>query len=265
MAGVVCAVGERVTRARIGDRVFAYTPFGAHAEECVVNEQQLVSLPDEMSFELGAAFLVTYCTSLHALADLAHLREGETLLVLGAGGGVGSAAVEIGKALGARVIAAASSDAKLALAKELGADETIRYGTENLRERVKQLTAGRGVDVVYDPVEASSRSRRCDRSPGDGRFLVVGFASGDIPKVPLNLALLAERSIVGVFWGASLEKDPSEQERNVATLLRWFAEGRVKPVIRERVPLTRAADAIARMHARDVVGKVVVLPTEGGP
>lgn len=196
-AGVVKTVGEGVSHLKVGDRVMALVPHGALAEECAVDARGVIPLPDDMDFVTGSALLLTYCTSLHALKDGAKLAAGETLLVLGASGGVGIAAIEIGKLMGARVIAAASSEEKLALCREHGADETIDYARDDLRERVDALTEKRGVDVVYDAVGGAYSEAALRATGWGGRLLVVGFATGDIPRLPLNLALLKERQKIG--------------------------------------------------------------------
>ena len=202
--------------------------------------------------------MLTYGTSHHALKDRAALQPGETLLVLGAAGGVGLAAVELGKAMGARVIAAASSDDKLATCREHGADETINYGREDLRERIKALTDGRGVDVVYDPVGGDLSEPALRSMAWNGRFLVVGFAAGSIPSIPLNLALLKGCAIVGVFWGAFTRNEPRRNEANLQELLAWFKAGKVRPHISARYPLERAAEALRDVMERKVKGKVVL-------
>jgi NADPH2:quinone reductase len=260
LAGVVEAVGEDVRHLKPGDRVIASTMHGSFAEWCVADANRVLPLPAGMDFELGAAFVLTYGTSLHALQQCARLQSGETLLVLGAAGGVGLAAIEIAKAMGARVIAAASTAAKLALCKKVGADELINYDEEELRRRVDALTDGRGADVVYDPVGGRYSEAALRATAWRGRFLVVGFAAGEIPKIPLNLALLKERAIIGVFWGDAMRRDPAQHLANMRLLSEWFSSGKVHPVISERVPLAGAADAIARMANRQVMGKVVVLP-----
>ncbi len=262
LAGVVKEAGEGVTSVAPGDRVIAFPGFGGFAEECLVAADKVMPLPAGMDFDLGAAFVLTYCTSLHGLQDCGRLESGETLLVLGAAGGVGLAAVEIGKALGARVIAAASSDDKLALCRQVGADATINYVTEDLRKRALELTGDKGVDVVYDPVGGAYTEAALRATAWGGRLLVVGFAAGEIPKIPLNLALLKERSLVGVYWGDSVKHDPRGHERNVRQLVEWFAAGIIKPVVSERVPLAQAPAALARLIGRQVKGKVVVLPKE---
>jgi NADPH:quinone reductase len=260
LAGVVEAVGDEVKDLKPGDRVIASTMHGSFAQWCVADANRVLPLPAGMDFELGAAFVLTYGTSLHALRQCARLQAGETLLVLGAAGGVGLAAIEIAKAMGARVIAAASSAQKLALCKKVGADELINYDEEELRRRVDALTDGRGADVVYDPVGGNYSETALRATAWRGRFLVVGFAAGEIPKIPLNLALLRERAIIGVFWGDAMRRDPAQHLANMSLLSEWFAAGKVRPVISERVPLAGAADAITRMANRQVMGKVVVLP-----
>jgi NADPH2:quinone reductase len=201
LAGVVSAVGEGVTNTRVGDRVIASTGWGAFAEKVKAQAKKVIPIPDGVGFDTAAAFILTYGTSYHALVDRGTLKAGETLLVLGAAGGVGLAAIEIGKALGARVIAAASTPEKLAVCREHGADELINYTTEDLRERLKALTGGKGPDVVYDPVGGSFAEPAFRSIAWRGRYLVIGFANGEIPRLPLNLALLKGASIVGVFWG----------------------------------------------------------------
>src|SRR4051812_37284652 len=225
LAGVVKEVGSGVTTFRPGDRVMAFTTFGAFAEEVKAEANRLLPLPEKMDFVTGAAFVLTYGTSDHALRDRAALKAGETLLVLGAAGGVGLAAVEIGKALGARVIACASNEEKLQVCREHGADATINYGREDLRERVRALTEGRGADVIYDPVGGSFSEPAFRSIAWRGRHLVVGFAAGEIPRVPLNLALLKGAAIMGVFWGDFARREPDRLTLSVEQLARWYAEG----------------------------------------
>ena len=258
LAGVVKEVGAGVEGFKPGDRVIAFTTYGAFAEEVKTEATRLLPLPGNMDFATGAAFLLTYGTSDHALRDRANLKAGETLLVLGAAGGVGLAAVEIGKALGARVIACASTADKLAVCREHGADETINYATEDLRERIKALTGGRGVDVVYDAVGGPYSEPAFRSMAWRGRLLVVGFAAGDIPKLPLNLALLKGASIVGVFWGDFVRREPKAFAESVRQLGRWHAEGKVKPHVSRTFPLEKAVDALNLMAARQVKGKVVL-------
>ncbi len=260
LAGVVTALGEGVTHVRVSDRVIASVGHGAFAEECVCDAAQVMPLLPGMDFELGAAFVLTYGTSLHALQQIARLKAGETQLVLGAAGGVGIAAIEIAKAMGARVIAAASSAEKIALCRQVGADETINYAEEDLRKRVDALTGGKGADVVYDPVGGKYSESALRATAWRGRFLVIGFATGEIPKIPLNLALLMERAILGVFWGSAVRRDPAGHMANMRQLGEWFAQGKVRPVISERIALADAAAAITRLANRQAMGKLVVLP-----
>ena len=258
LSGVVKAVGEGVTRVTPGDRVMAYTTYGAFAEEVKTEEARVLPMPPGMEFPAAAAFIVAYGTSDHALSDRAALRAGETLLVLGAGGGVGLAAVEIGKALGARVIACASSADKLAVSRAHGADEVIDYAKEDLRERIKQITEGRGVDVVYDPVGGPYTEPVLRSTAWRGRLLVIGFAAGDIPKIPLNLPLLKGTSIVGVFWGDFTRREPQAFAARMRQLGDWFEQGRLKPHVSETLPLDRAVEALRMMASRKVTGKVVL-------
>src|SRR3954463_6582556 len=256
LAGVVKEVGSGVTTFRPGDRVMAFTTFGAFAEEVKTEANRLLPLPEKMDFVTGAAFVLTYGTSEHALRDRAPLKAGETLLVLGAAGGVGLAAIEIGKALGARVIACASSDEKLAVCREHGADAGINYATEDLREQLKALTEGRGVDVVYDPVGGAYTEPAFRSLAWRGRHLVVGFANGEIPKLPMNLALLKGASLVGVFWGDFTRREATLNRANMAQLAAWLAEGRLRPHIGARFPLEQGGAAIAHLRDRNAIGKV---------
>lgn len=258
-SGVIAEIGAEVRNYKVGDPVIAFG-LGGFAEQAVADAARIMPLPPGMDFDTGAAFGLTYCTSLHGLRDCGRLQAGETLLVLGAAGGVGVAAIEIGKAMGAHVIAAASSDEKLALCKQLGADDTINYATENLRERIDALTGKRGVDVVYDPVGGPYTEPAVRSLAWGGRLLVVGFAAGEIPKIAINHLLLKERSLVGVYWGESVKHNPRQHLGNVRQLLDWFAAGKVKPIISERVPLAGATAAMARLAGRQVMGKVIVLP-----
>ncbi|HEY8250474.1 MAG TPA: NADPH:quinone oxidoreductase family protein [Burkholderiales bacterium] len=258
LAGVVKEVGADVQNVRPGDKVIAFTTYGAFAEEVKTEAARLMPLPDRMDFVTGAAFLLTYGTTDHALRDRAALAAGETLLVLGASGGVGLAAVEIGKALGARVIACASSEDKLAVCRSHGADATINYAAEDLRERLKALTEGRGADVIYDPVGGAYSEPAFRSIAWRGRHLVVGFAAGEIPKLPLNLALLKGAAVVGVFWGDFARREPQRFAASVGQLTRWFAEGRLKPHVSQTLPLEKAAEALKLMAARQVKGKLVL-------
>jgi NADPH2:quinone reductase len=262
VAGVLKAVGEGVDGFKPGDRVMAFTTYGAFAEEVRTEARRILAIPDGMSFTQAAAFGLTYATSDFALRDRGALKSNETLLVLGAAGGVGIAAIEIGKALGARVIACASTEEKLAVCREHGADQTINYATEDLRERIKQLTNANGVDVVYDPVGGPYTEPALRSLAWRGRLLVVGFAAGDIPKIPLNLTLLKGCSIVGVFWGEFTRREPDRFAEAMRQLGRWFAEGRIRPHVSDTFPLERAAEALTRMANRQVTGKVVL--TTGG-
>jgi NADPH2:quinone reductase len=258
LSGVVKEVGEGVRGYQPGDRVIAFTTYGAFAEEVKVHAGRLVPIPQGMDYESAAAFLLTYGTSDHALRDRAQLRAGETLLVLGAAGGVGLAAIEIGKAMGATVIACASSADKLAVCREHGADQLINYATEDLRERIKDLTAGKGVDVVYDAVGGPYTEPALRSTGWRGRLLVVGFAAGDIPKIPLNLPLLKGSSIVGVFWGEFTRREPKALAASIAQLGTWFGEGRLKPHVSQTFPLAQAVDALKLMAGRNMKGKVVL-------
>jgi NADPH:quinone reductase len=258
MAGTVKALGAGVTAAKAGDRVIAFSAYGAFAEEAVVDAARLVPVPDGMDFVTAAAFLLTYGTAHHALRNRADVKPGETLLVLGAAGGVGIAAIEIGKVLGLRVIACASSDEKLAVCREHGADATINYASEDLRERIKALSGGAGVDLIFDPVGGAYAEAALRSSNWRARFLVIGFAGGEIPKIALNLPLLMERSIVGVHWGEWTRRTPVEFASAVRELSGWFREGKLRPHVTATYPLERAAEAIRLLADRKVKGKVVV-------
>jgi len=260
LAGVVKAVGNDVTAFTPGDAVMAISGYGAFAEEVKVDAARLLPIPPGMDFASAAAFGLTYATSEHALCDRSPLKAGETLLVLGAAGGVGIAAIEIGKVLGARVIACASTNEKLAVCRQHGADDTINYATEDLRERIKALTGGKGADVVYDPVGGAYTELALRSIAWRGRLLVVGFAAGDIPKIPLNLTLLKGCSIVGVYWGEFTRREPQRFAEAMQRLGRWFAEGKLKPHVSATFPLENAADALTLMAERKVLGKVVLLP-----
>ncbi|MDR5738232.1 NADPH:quinone oxidoreductase family protein [Caballeronia sp. LZ016] len=257
-AGVVREVGASVTRFRPGMRVAAYTAQGAFAEQARASEAACIALPDDVDFADAAAFTIAYGTSYHALVDRGALKAGDTLLVLGAAGGVGLAAVQIGKIIGARVIAAASSEEKLAFCREHGADDVIDYANEDLRERVRTLTGGDGPDVIFDPV-GGAYAEPAFRSIGwRGRYLVVGFANGEIPKLPLNLALLKGASIVGVFWGDHMRREPALADSEFATMVEWIRAGKLRPAVTRRYPLDETAQALDDMMNRRVTGKVVV-------
>ena len=258
VAGIVKAVGDGVAGFKPGDAVFAITTYGGFAEEVKTEARRLLPVPPGMSFADAAAFGLTYATSEHALVDRGALAAGETLLVLGAAGGVGIAAIEIGKILGARVIAAASTDEKVAICRAHGADDTINYATGDLRDQIKTLTGGKGIDVVYDPVGGPYTEPALRSLAWRGRLLVVGFAAGEIPKIPLNLTLLKGCSIVGVFWGDFTRREPQRFAEAMQRLGQWYVEGKLKPHISNTFPLERAAEALTMMANRQVVGKVVL-------
>jgi NADPH2:quinone reductase len=258
MAGVVKEVGEGIRNVKPGDRVIAFTTYGAFAEEVKVEAGRLVPIPEGMDFATASAFLLTYGTSDHALRDRGGLRRGETLAVLGAAGGVGLAAIEIGKALGAHVIACASSADKLEVCREHGADALVNYATEDLRERIREITAGRGVDVVYDAVGGPYTEPALRATAWRGRLLVVGFAAGEIPKIPLNLPLLKGCAIVGVFWGEFARREPRAFAESIAQLGAWYREGKLRPHVSQILPLEKAAEALRLMAERRVKGKVVL-------
>ncbi|MHB1486973.1 MAG: NADPH:quinone oxidoreductase family protein [Acidimicrobiales bacterium] len=258
VAGVVRSLGEGVEGLAIGDRVIASAGTGGLAERVAVNTSSVVPVPEGLDLNEAAGALYAYGTSHHALRDRAALQPGETLLVLGAAGGVGLAAVELGGLMGARVIAAASSDEKLALCQRYGADETINYSHEDLKTRVRELTNGVGADVVYDPVGGPYAEPALRSTAWNGRFLVIGFAAGEIPRVPLNLPLLRGCSVVGVFWGSFVQREPERHGRNVAELAQWWRSGELKPHVSGTYPLERASEALLELAERRVVGKVVV-------
>ena len=258
VAGVVRALGEGVTGVSVGDRVLAGVGSGAMAEQVVVPAGAVVVVPDGVDLASAPGFLYAYGTSHHALKDRAGLRAGESLVVLGAAGGVGLAAVELGALAGARVIAAASSDERLALCREHGATDTINYATEDLKTAIRDLTDGRGADVVYDAVGGSYAEPALRSTAWGGRFLVIGFAAGDIPKVPLNLPLLKGCSIVGVFYGAWTAREPQRQRENVDELLGLWRDGKLSPFASASYPLVRAGEALRALADRKVMGKVVV-------
>ena len=258
VSGVIKAVGDGVTNVSVGDRVIAFSTWGGFAEELAVDANRLIKMSDKMDFEKASAFILTYGTSYHALKDRANIQPGETLLVLGASGGVGLAAVQLGKAMGARVIAAASTQEKLDVCAANGADELINYSSEDLRARVKEITQGTGVDVIYDPVGGPLSEKALRDMSWRGRFLVVGFAVGEIPKVPLNLALLKGCSIVGVFWGDFTRREAALNEANNQELMRLFEAGKISPHIHKVYPLTQASEALNELLDKKVSGKVVL-------
>ena len=258
VCGIVTAIGEGVTSRKVGDKVFATLQVGAFSEQCVVNEHATVALGATMSFEQGAGFAITYGTSYYALKQRANIQSGETLLVLGAAGGVGIATIQIAKAMGANVIAAASSEEKLDFACEAGADLRINYSTENLKDRVKELTGGKGADVIYDPVGGDLSEQAFRSIAWDGRFLVIGFASGPIPAIPLNLALLKGASMVGVFWGAWAARSPRESRDNFDELIAMVDSGKFSPLVTEVYPLDDFKAAFASISERRAKGKVIL-------
>lgn len=259
MSGVVLATGDGVTHVAPGDRVVAASG-RTLAERVAVKAALVIPAPQRLGFESAAGICITYFTSMHALRQRAQLAAGETLLVLGAAGGVGTTAVELGKQMGAVVIAAASSDAKLELARRIGADHVVNYSTEDLRERVKAITSGKGVDVVYDPVGGALAEPALRSMAWGGRYLVIGFAGGDIPRIPLNLPLLKGCSIVGVFWGSFAARERDLQRRNVMELWEMFESGRLVPVVGETHPLADYAAAFESLATRRAQGKVVLVP-----
>ncbi len=259
-AGVVRAVGAGVTRVAPGDRVAVTVSNGTFVEKLVAPEAVVFKLPDAVSFEVGASTLFTYLTTYHALVDRAAIQPGETLLVLGAAGGVGIAACELGAVLGAKVIAAASTDEKLAFCREHGATEVINYVREDLKDRIKALTSGNGVNVVYDPVGGPYAEAALRGTAWQGRYLVIGFTSGEIPKIPLNLVLLKGCQIVGVFWGAFTMRDPARHREQVSRVFQWVAEGKLRPVVDAVLPFDRAGEALERLEKRQVKGKLVLVP-----
>jgi NADPH2:quinone reductase len=263
VAGTIRAVGDGVRGWAPGERVIAVCGWGGFAEEVLTTPDKLVRLPGGVDLQAAAALVITYGTSHYALKDRAAIQPGETLLVLGAAGGTGISAVELGKQMGARVIAAASSDDKLALCRAHGADATINYSTEDLRERIKALTEGRGVDVVYDPVGGPYTEPALRSMAWRGRYLVIGFTAGEIPKPPLNLALLKGCSIVGVFYGGFAQAEPQRYEAFMQELVGWLAEGRIRPAITARFPLERGIEALRLVADRKATGKIMLTTAQG--
>ena len=258
VAGIVEKIGEKVSHLKIGDEVVGFVPFGGYAEKAIVKAKDCFPKPKGMSMVNASAFLLAYGTSYHALKDRANLQEGETILILGASGGVGLTALELSKLMGAKVIAAASTDEKLALCKEFGADELINYTKESIKDKVKELTNGKGVDVIYDPVGGHFSELALRAISWKGRHLVIGFANGEIPKIPINLTLLKGASIVGVFWGAFAQKEPEKSLANIKQLLTWFSTGKLKPYIDKTYSLKDAPNALQDMMNRKVKGKIVI-------
>ncbi len=259
VAGEVLEIGDGVDNVKIGDRVMAICNYGGYAEEVIVPAPMVVPLPDSMSFIDAAAFPLAYGTSHVALTDRAHLKEGETLLVLGATGGVGLTAVELGKHLGATVIAAAGSTEKLAIAKEYGADFLINYREESIRDQVKAFTGGVGADVIFDPVGGDAFDEAIRAINWDGRLIVVGFASGRIPELPVNRVLIKNCAVMGVFWGAYALNNPQVMFKSLKTLLSWYQEGNLKPHISATLPLEKAAEAMGLLTNRQSTGKVILI------
>jgi NADPH2:quinone reductase len=259
-AGEVLAVGEGVTRVKVGDRVIALTIWGGFAEQVLAKQEQVIAMPEGLSFEVAGSLLLTYGTCLHALRDRAQLQPGQTVLVLGAAGGIGIATIELAKALGARVIAAASSAEKLATCRAKGADEVINYREQNLRDEVKRLTGGQGVDVVMDPVGGDYAEQALRSMAWRGRYLVVGFTDGQIPRLPLNLVLLKGCAIVGVFWGDFIQREPQAAQVDLRDLIQMLTKGQIKPLISGRYSLQEAPQAILELSQRRAQGKLIVLP-----
>ena len=259
-AGEVLAVGEGVKRVKVGDRVIALTIWGGFAEQVLAKQEQVMPMPEGLSFEVAGSLLLTYGTCLHALRDRAQLQPGQTVLVLGAAGGIGIATIELAKAMGARVIAAASTAEKLATCRAQGADEVINYREQNLRDEVKRLTGGRGVDVVMDPVGGDYAEPALRSMAWRGRYLVVGFTDGQIPRLPLNLVLLKGCAIVGVFWGDFIQREPQAAQVDLRDLIEMLAKGQIKPLISGRYSLQEAPQAILELSQRRAQGKLIVLP-----
>jgi NADPH2:quinone reductase len=261
-AGTVEAVGEGVQHLRVGQAVACLSGTGGFATHTLAPAALCMPLPVGFPMADAAAFIMMYATSWHALIDRAALKAGETVLILGAAGGVGTAAIQIAKAQGATVIAAASTDEKCALCRQLGADDTINYSTDNLRERVKALTAGKGPDVIYDPVGGDLAEPAFRSIAWRGRYLVVGFAAGPIPALPLNLPLLKGASLVGVFWGDFARKEPKANAAMMGELAQWYAQGKIKPALDSVMPMQELKAAYAKMGARAVMGKLVLINPE---
>lgn len=259
-AGTVESVGAGVSGVKVGDRVLGYMTYGAAREKVAVTVDKLAKIPDALDFDRAAGVCITYGTTFHALKDRAALKPGESLAVLGAAGGVGLAAVELGKIMGARVIACASSDEKLAFAREHGADEGINYAKSDIKEALRRVTGGLGADVIYDPVGGPYTEPALRSIAWQGRFLVVGFAAGDIPKLPLNLVLLKGCDLLGVFWGSFIERDPKGHRANTQQLLDWCAQGKLSSHVHAVYPLAEAPAALKAIAARQVMGKVLLKP-----
>lgn len=259
VAGTITEVGAAVSGWKVGDRVIAMCGWGGFVEEMVIDPSRLMRTPDDMDSTTAAGFTMVYGTSHHALKDRAHLQPGETLLVLGAAGGVGLAAVELGKAMGAKVIAAASSAEKLKVCREYGADEVIDYTQEDLKARVREITGGAGADVIYDPVGGAYFDSAFRTIGWEGRYLIVGFAAGRIPELPMNLVLLKGCQVVGVFWGAFTARAPEHNQRNLTELAKWCSQGKLRPRVSATYALEEAGTALRSMLDRKVTGKVVLV------
>jgi NADPH2:quinone reductase len=259
-AGAVAGLGAGVTSLNTGDRVLGYSGVGAARQRIALAADKLVRIPDDLDFDRAAGLCVTYGTTLHALKDRAELKPGETLAVLGASGGVGLAAVELGKLMGARVIACASSADKIAFARAHGADDGIDYGSDDVKEVLRRLTQGRGADVIYDPVGGALAEAALRSIAWEGRFLVVGFAAGDITKLPLNLVLLKSCNVLGVFWGSWIQRDPAGHRANTEQLLTWAVAGKLSSHVHAVYPLEQAPAALKAIAARKVMGKVILRP-----
>lgn len=259
-AGTIERLGEGVTTLKVGDRVQGYCGHGAAREKIALSADRLVKIPDALDFDRAAGLGVTYGTTLHALKDRAKMKAGETLAVLGASGGVGLAAVELGKLMGARVIACASSAEKLAFARQHGADDAIDYSKDDLKEALRRVTQGRGPDVIYDPIGGAYAEPALRAIAWEGRYLVIGFAAGEIPKIPLNLTLLKGCDIVGVYWGAFVQRNPEGHRDNTEQLMQWCVEGKLSSHVHSVYPLAEGPAALKAIASRQVMGKVILRP-----
>jgi NADPH2:quinone reductase len=260
LAGVIKSVGAGITKVKVGQNVLVLPGRGAFAEEVIATEAQVTPLAAGVDLAAAAGMPMTYGTCYHGLKDRGQLQKGETLLVLGAGGGIGVAAVELGKLMGATVIAAASSEEKLNAAKSRGADHLINYNTEDLRARIKEITGDKGVDVVLDPVGGNYAEPALRSTGWNGRFLVVGFAAGEIPKIPINLTLLKGSAIVGVFWGEFMKRQPNDGQAEMAQLVQWLEQGKIRPLVSQQFKLTDSKEALEAVFTRKATGKIVIVP-----
>jgi NADPH:quinone reductase len=259
-AGTVESLGSGVSSLKVGDRVLACSGYGAARERIALAVERLIKIPDSLAFDRAAGLCVTYGTTLHALKDRARLARGETLAVLGASGGTGLAAIELGKLMGARVIACASSAEKIAFARQHGADDGIDYGKDDLKDALRRATGGRGADVIYDPVGGAYAEAALRSIAWLGRYLVIGFAAGEIPKLPLNLVLLKGCDVLGVFWGSWIERNPAGHRVNTEQLLAWCAEGKLSSHVHATYSLAEAPAALKAIASRKVMGKVILRP-----